>query len=411
MYVDAKKHFKGHGIDLSGIELNFPKMQKNKDKAVRGLTGGIEFLFKKYGVDYVKGHGKIVGANQVSCSLNEGGNSTIDTKNILIATGSEPTPLPTCPVDNEAGKIVDSTGALALKDVPEKMVLVGGGVIGLEMGSVYSRLGTEVTCVEFLDRICPAMDLETGKEFQKILKKQGIAFKLSTKVDGAEVVGDKVKLQLSPAAGGDTEELEVDSVIVAIGRRPYTSGLGLEEMGIQTDRLGRVEVDGEFRTAVPSIYAIGDCIEGAMLAHKAEEEGIACVENLAGFHGHVNYGCIPGVVYTFPEVADVGKTEEQLKEEGIAYNKGVFPMSANSRARTVEQSDGMVKVLACKETDKILGCHIIGPNAGEMIMEATIGIEYGAASEDIARTCHAHPTMSEAFKEACMATYGDPIHS
>jgi len=411
MYAHAKHDFRKHGITVDNLDFNFTKMQKNKDKAVRGLTGGIEFLFKKYGVDYVKAHGKITGANQVSCELNEGGNTTLDTKNILIATGSEPTPLPTCPVDNEGGKIVDSTGALGLKKVPEKMVLVGGGVIGLEMGSVYSRLGSEVTCVEFLDRICPAMDLEMGKEFQKILKKQGIKFKLSTKVDGAEVVGEKVNLTLAPADGGDSEQMEVDSVIVAIGRRPYTQGLGLEEMGIQTDKLGRVQVDGEFRTAVPSIYAIGDCIEGAMLAHKAEEEGVACVENLAGFHGHVNYGAIPGVVYTHPEVAEVGKTEEQLKAEGVSYNKGVFPFSANSRARTVDQAEGLVKVLADKETDKILGCHIIGPGAGEMIMEATIGMEYGASSEDIARTCHAHPTMSEAFKEACMATYDKPIHA
>lgn len=411
MYIHAKKDFKKHGINVDGLSFDFKKMMGGKNKSVRKLTGGIEFLFKKYGVDYVKGFGKIVGANQVSVALNEGDNSTLNTKNIMIATGSEPTPLPTCPVDNEGGKIIDSTGALMLDKVPEKMVVVGGGVIGLEMGSVYSRLGAEVTCVEFLDRICPAMDLQMGKEFQKILKKQGIKFKLETKVMGAEVNGDTVKLNLEAAAGGSQETMEVDTVLVAIGRRPYTDGLGLEGMGIQTDRLGRIEVDSAFRTQVPNIYAIGDCIEGAMLAHKAEEEGIACVENLAGFHGHVNYGAIPGVVYTHPEVADVGMTEEQLKEAGIAYNAGVFPMTANSRANTVGESEGLVKVLSDAETDKILGCHIIGSNAGEMIMEAVIGIEYGAASEDIARVCHAHPTLSEAFKEACMAAYDKPIHS
>lgn len=411
LYVHAKHDFKKHGIKVDGLDFDFGQMMKNKNTAVRQLTGGIEFLFKKYGVEYVKGFGKIVGANQVSVALNDGANSTIDTKNILIATGSEPTPLPTCPVDNEGGKIIDSTGALMLNEVPKKMVLVGGGVIGLEMGSVYSRLGTEVTCVEFLDRICPAMDLQMGKEFMKLLKKQGINFKLSTKVNSAEVTGDTVQLSLESSEGGDGETMEVDTVLVAIGRRPFTEGLGLEEMGIQTDRLGRIEVDSQFRTQVPSIYAIGDCIEGAMLAHKAEEEGVACVENLAGFHGHVNYDAIPGVVYTYPEVADVGKTEEQLKEAGLAYNTGIFPMTANSRARTVGEADGMIKVLACAETDKILGCHIIGANAGEMIMEAVIGIEYGAASEDLARTCHAHPTLSEGFKEACMATYDKPIHA
>jgi dihydrolipoamide dehydrogenase len=394
MYHHAKHDFKKHGISVTGLEYDFGKMIKAKDKAIRGLTGGIEYLFKKYGVDYIKGKGKIVGANQISADLNDGGNQTVGVKNILIATGSEVTPLPPVPVDNAGGMIVDSTGALELKSVPDSMVVIGGGYIGLEMGSVYQRLGAEVTCVEFLDRIVPAMDVEIGKEFQKGLKGQGMQFKMSTKVSAAEVVGDKVKLTLEPAAGGEAETMEVGCVLVSIGRRPFTQGLGLEEMGIPTDRLGRIEVDSNFATSIPNIFAIGDCIEGPMLAHKAEEEGIACVENLAGMHGHVNYDAIPGVVYTYPEVATVGKTEEQLIEEGVAYNKGTFGMMANSRARTIQEAEGMIKVLACKETDKILGCHIIGSNAGEMIMEGVIGIEYGAACEDIARTCHAHPVRA-----------------
>jgi dihydrolipoamide dehydrogenase len=407
----AQHDFKSHGIKVSGLEADFTAMMKNKSKSVRGLTGGIEFLFKKYGVDYVKGFGKVSSANQVSVELGEGGNSTLNTSNILIATGSAVAKLPPCPVDNEGGRIVDSTGVLSLTEVPEKMVVVGGGVIGLEMGSVYSRLGAEVTVVEYLDRIVPAMDLEVGKEFMKILKKQKIKFKLSTGVVASDTAGDKVKLTVQPAAGGDEEQIEADVVLVSTGRVPFTEGLGLEEMGIQIDQRGCIEVDDEFRTAIPSIFAIGDCIAGPMLAHKAEEEGIAAVENMAGLHGHVNYNAIPGVVYTHPEVAEVGKTEEALKAEGVSYNKGVFPMVANSRARTTGDADGMVKILACSETDKILGIHIIGSNAGEMIAEGVLGIEYGASSEDIARTCHAHPTLSEAFKEACMATYDQPIHS
>jgi dihydrolipoamide dehydrogenase len=290
------------------------------------------------------------------------------------------------------------------------MVVVGGGVIGLEMGSVYRRLGTEVTVVEFLPRIVPGVDDEIAKAFQRSLKKQGMSFKLSTKVTSSEVTDSGVKLTVEPSDGGDASTIEADVVLVATGRRPYTEGLGLDGLGIETDRLGRIGVDHEFRTKVPSVYAIGDAIEGPMLAHKAEEEGIAAVEYMAGLPGHVNYDAIPGVIYTHPEVATVGKSEEQLKEEGVAYTKGTFPFLANSRARANQDTDGLVKILADKETDRILGIHIMGPNAGEMIAEGVLGMEYGASAEDIARTCHAHPTLSEAFKEAAMAAYDKPIH-
>lgn len=410
-YYDAKTHFADHGIVINGdISMDIGKMQEGKSKSVAGLTGGIEYLFKKYGVDYYKGKGKLAGPNSVSVALNDGGSESLDTKNILIATGSEVTPLPPVPVDNALGKIVDSTGALEISKVPAKMAVVGGGVIGLEMGSVWSRLGADVTVIEFLDRICPSMDQELTKKFQQTLKKQGFKFNLKTKVTKSEVTADGVILTTEPSKGGDPKQETFDIVLVATGRRPYTQGLGLEDLGIQTDKLGRIQVDDHFRTAVPSIYAIGDCIDGPMLAHKAEEEGIAAVETIAGFAGHVNYNAIPGVIYTYPEVASVGKTEEELKEAGVAYNVGNFPFSANSRARANGSSEGFVKVLAEKETDKIVGCHIIGPNAGEMIAEAVIAIEYGASSEDLARTCHAHPTLSEAFKEACMSTYDKPIH-
>lgn len=305
---------------------------------------------------------------------------------------------------------MDSTGALELTSIPKKMVVVGGGVIGLEMGSVWRRLGTQVTVVEFLDMITPGMDKEVATQYMKILKKQGMDFKLSTKVVGCQASDSGVKLTLEPAAGGAATSFDCDVVLVSTGRRPATKNLGLEALKIETDKAGRIKVDDHFQTSVKSIFAIGDCIDGPMLAHKAEEEGIACVENIAGFAGHVNYDAIPGVIYTYPEVATVGKSEEQLKKEGVTYNKGVFPFSANSRARTIQDAEGMVKILADKTTDKILGIHIIGANAGEMIAEGVLAMEYGASSEDVARTCHAHPTLSEAFKEACMATYDKPIH-
>ena len=380
---------------------------------MRGLTGGIEHLLKKNKVEYVKGAGALTSVRgEVRV-----GERSLRGKHIIIATGSEPTPIPPCPVDNAAGRIVDSTGALALKTVPAKMAVIGGGVIGLELGSVWRRLGAEVTVVEFLDRITPSMDVELSASFHKILAKQGMKFKLSTQVVSSAPApggGAGVRLALEPAPsaapGGAPSTLDVDVVLVATGRRPFTAGLGLADAGVTTDRLGRVVVDADFKTAVPGVYAIGDVIEGPMLAHKAEEEGIACVENIAGKHGHVNYDAIPGVVYTYPEVAAVGQTEEQLKAAGVKYRKGVFPFAANSRARAMQDADGMVKILADAATDRILGIHIVGPNAGEMIAEGVLGMEYGASSEDIARTCHAHPTLSEAFKEAAMATYDKPIH-
>jgi dihydrolipoamide dehydrogenase len=410
MYEHAQHDFKNHGIKVEGLSYDFDAMMDGKSKIVKGLTGGIEGLFKKNKVDYFKGFGSITGPNGVNVALNEGGEASLTAKNILIATGSEVTPLPPCPVDNDGGRIVDSTGALSLKEVPKSMVVVGGGVIGLEMGSVYRRLGTEVTVVEFLPRIVPGVDDEIAKAFQRSLKKQGMSFKLSTKVTSSEVTDSGVKLTVEPSDGGDASTIEADVVLVATGRRPYTEGLGLDGLGIETDRLGRIGVDHEFRTKVPSVYAIGDAIEGPMLAHKAEEEGIAAVEYMAGLPGHVNYDAIPGVIYTHPEVATVGKSEEQLKEEGVAYTKGTFPFLANSRARANQDTDGLVKILADKETDRILGIHIMGPNAGEMIAEGVLGMEYGASAEDIARTCHAHPTLSEAFKEAAMAAYDKPIH-
>jgi len=409
-YYDAKKHFQDHGIVINDISMDIDKMQSAKAGTVKGLTGGIEHLLKKYKIDYIKGKGSLEGPNEVSVALNEGGSQTISTKNVVIATGSEVTPLPPVPVDNAAGKIVDSTGALDIPAIPKSMAVIGGGVIGLEMGSVWSRLGTEVTVIEFMDKICPAMDTELTKKFQTTLKKQGFKFKLKTKVMNSVVEDDGVVLTTEPAKGGDETTAKYDIVLVATGRRPYTDGLNLEKLGIQSDKLGRIEVDDHFRTAVPNIYAIGDAIDGPMLAHKAEEEGIAAVEIIAGHAGHVNYDAIPGVIYTYPEVASVGKTEEELKDGKVQYNKGTFPFAANSRARANGSTDGFVKILAEKETDKILGIHIMGPNAGEMIAEGVLGMEYGASSEDIARTCHAHPTLSEAFKEACMDTYDKPIH-
>jgi dihydrolipoamide dehydrogenase len=361
-------------------------------------------------VDYLKGWGKLTGPNTVSVALNAGGSQVIEAKNIILAVGSEPTPLPPVPVNNAGKQVVDSTGALELETIPKTMAVIGGGVIGLEMGTVWKRLGTEVTVIEFLDTITPSIDKEITANFMKILQKQGLKFKLSTKVTGTQVAPDGVTLTIEPSTGGATETFKADVVLVSTGRRPFTKNIGLEELGIELDKVGRVVVDDHFQTKVPSVFAIGDCIDGPMLAHKAEEEGIACVENIAGFAGHVNYDTIPGVIYTHPEVATVGQTEEQLKKAGVQYNKGTFPFMANSRARAVGDAEGLVKVLTDKATDKILGMHIIGPNAGEMIAEGVLGMEYGASSEDIARTCHAHPTLAEALKEACMAAYDKPIH-
>jgi len=412
LYEEATKHFKTHGLVINGsVDIDLGSMMENKAKSVEGLTGGIEFLLRKYKVDYLQGFGRIATPNSVAVKLNDGGDETLSTKNILIATGSIPSPLKPVPVDNEAKKIVDSTGCLELAEIPKRLAVVGGGVIGLEMGSVWRRLGAEVTVIEYLDRIVPGIDAEIGKNFLRILKKQGFKFKLSTGVVASELTDAGVTLTVAPSGGGDETKLDFDVVLVATGRRPFTEGLGLPELGIETDKQGRVVVNEHFQTnKYPNIYAFGDCIDGPMLAHKAEEEGIAVAEHIAGFAGHVNYDVIPGVIYTHPEVATAGKSEEQLKDEGVNYKVGTFPFTANSRARCVGDTEGIVKILTDKETDRMLGVHIIGPNAGEMIMEGVIGMEYGASSEDIARTCHAHPTLSEAFKEACMAACMNPIH-
>ncbi|KFM25768.1 Dihydrolipoyl dehydrogenase 1, mitochondrial [Auxenochlorella protothecoides] len=408
MFHEAQHTFAHHGIKVSGLEVDVAQMMAQKTKAVTGLTKGIEGLFKKNKVTYVKGWGSLKSGNEVEVAGADGETSTIKAKNILIATGSEVTPLRGVEIDEE--KVVSSTGILELKEVPKKLVVVGGGIIGLEMGSVWARLGAEVTVVEFLDNILPSIDGEVRKLFERTLKKAGFKIKLSTKVVSADTSGEGVKLTVEPAKGGDQETLEADIVLVATGRRPFTKGLGLENVGVEVDERGRIKVDDHFRSNVSSVLAIGDVIPGPMLAHKAEEDGVAAAEILAGKNGHVNYANVPSVMYTWPEVASVGITEEQAKADGLDYKVGKFPFMANSRAKTIEDTDGMVKFISDAKTDKILGAHIMGPNAGELIQECVLALEYGASTEDIGRTCHAHPTMSEAIKEAAMATYGKPIH-
>lgn len=409
-FHEAKHGFKELGIIAKDVSIDFGQLMKQKEKAVTGLTSGIEFLLKKNKVDYVKGWGKFASANEIEVDLNQGGKEIIKAKNIIIATGSEPSTLPGNVIPIDEKYVVSSTGALSLTSIPKKLVVIGGGVIGLEMGSVYARLGTQVTVVEYKDKICPSMDTEITTTFKKILEKQGIKFLMKTKVVGGAGGANGCKVEIEPAEGGSRTSLDCDVILVSTGRRAYTDGLQLEKAGLVADKRGMVEVNDHLQTKVPSIWAIGDVVRGAMLAHKAEEEGIAAVENIIGEAGHVNYNCIPGVIYTHPEVASVGKTEEELKGAGVKYSKGVFPFMANSRARTNHESEGLVKILTDKETDKILGIHIIGPNAGEMIAEGVLGMEYDASAEDIARTCHAHPTLSEAFKEACMAAYDKSIH-
>lgn len=388
-------------------------MQKKKAQSVNALCSGIEGLFKKNKVDYLKGLGSIAGPNSLNVALTEGGEKKIEAKNIILATGSEPTPFPGIPYDEEY--IVSSTGALSLKEVPKDLIVIGGGVIGLEMGSVYKRFGSNVHVVEFLDRITPGLDKELSNEFMKILKKQGIKFSLSTKVVSGQKAGNGVEIVVEDSKGGNSKTLSADRVLISTGRRAVTEGLGLEKVGLSVNKFGKIDTNEHFATSVPSIFAIGDIIAGPMLAHKAEEEGIACVEHIKSlssdsFGGHINYAAIPNVVYTNPEVASVGKTEEELKAEGVKFKKGKFPFLANSRAKTNDDYPGFVKVLADSVTDRILGVHVIGPNAGELIAEAVLAMEYGASSEDIARTCHAHPTLSEAMKEACLATFDKPIH-
>lgn len=409
LYHTAKHEFKGRGIDLQGMSLNLANMLKSKDKAVTGLTKGVEGLIKKNKVDYVKGWASFASPTSLNVKLTDGGETQIEGKNIIIASGSEVTPFPGIELDEK--QIVSSTGALEIGKVPEKMIVIGGGIIGLEMGSVWSRLGAQVQVVEFLSAIGGAgMDTEICKSFQKILEKQGIKFKLGTKVIDAEKKDGKVFLNVEDAKSGKKEQLDADVVLVAIGRRPNTKGLNLEAIGVEVDQRGRVVVDDEFNTTCKGVKCIGDATFGPMLAHKAEEEGIAAVEIIKTGHGHVNYGAIPSVVYTHPEVAWVGKSSEELKKEGVNFKVGTFPFIANSRAKTVLDTDGMVKVLTEAETDRILGVHMIGPNAGELISESVLAMEYGASSEDVARTCHAHPTLSEATKEAMLAAHFKPIH-
>jgi len=408
LFHEATHGMKKHGIEVGSVKLDLDAMMDHKDEVVDTLTKGIEGLFKKNKVTYLVGHGRIAGPGKVEVELNDGGKKTLEAKNIVIATGSESTPLPGVEVDEK--RIVSSTGALELEKVPQHLVVIGAGYIGLEMGAVWQRLGAEVTVVEFLDRVTPGMDGEVSKQFQRILEKQGLAFKLGTKVTGVDKKGKKLKVTVEPAKGGDALTIECDIVLVAIGRRPFTQGLGLDSVGIEPDKRGMIEVDDHFKTKADGIYAIGDVIHGPMLAHKAEEEGVAVAEILAGQKPHIDYNKIPGVVYTFPEVAAIGRTEEQLKEAGIKYKTGKFPFLANSRARAVGQTDGFVKILADAETDEILGCHIIGPEAGTMIGELAVAMEFGASAEDLARTSHAHPTLEEAIKEAALATFAKPLN-
>jgi dihydrolipoamide dehydrogenase len=407
LFEEAGHGFAGMGIKVPTPKLDLPAMMKFKDEGVDGNVKGVAFLFKKNKIDAFIGHGRITAPGKVEVTSADGKTQTVETKNIVIATGSDVARLKGIEIDEK--RIVSSTGALSLEAVPKKLLVVGAGVIGLELGSVWRRLGSEVVVVEFLDRILPGMDAEVGKQFQRILGKQGMTFKLSSKVTGVEISGKTLKASVEPAAGGAAETIEADVVLVSIGRVPYTEGLGLAELGVAMER-GRVVTDAHFKSNVDGIYAIGDVIAGPMLAHKAEDEGIAVAEIIAGQAGHVNYDAIPNVIYTFPEVASVGKTEEELKAAGVAYTVGKFPFTANGRAKVNRTTDGFVKILADAKTDRVLGVHIVGADAGTMITEATIAIEFGGSAEDIARTCHPHPTLSEAVKEAALAVGKRAIH-
>jgi len=414
LYHMAKHDFENRGINVGDVSMDLEKLMGLKETTVGELTGGIEYLFKKNGVDYHKGLGTITSATEVTCTGADGTVEALPTKNILIATGSEVTPFPGGAVEIDEETIVSSTGALSLKSVPERMVLIGAGVIGLELGSVWSRLGTEVTAVEFMGHIGGlGIDMGISKLFQKTLKKQGLKFMMNTKVMAADKQADGSVTVTVEDKKGKSSEIECDVVLVCVGRRPVTEGLGLENVGITTDERSRkIPVDHAFRTSVPNIFAIGDVIDGPMLAHKAEDEGVVCVEAIAGMGDpHIDYNCVPSVVYTHPEVAWVGKNEEDLKEAGIEYKVGEFPMVANSRAKCNGDTDGTVKVLSCQKTDKLLGVYIVGAAAGELINEAALAMEYGASAEDMARVCHAHPTQAEALREAAMAAYcGSPIN-
>ena len=408
-------HQTGHGVDALGVEvsapkLNLGKMMAHKDATVKANVDGVSYLFKKNKIDTFLGTGKVVGEGKVSVTNDKGEEQVIETKNVVIATGSDVAGIPGVEVEIDEKIIVSSTGGIALEQVPASMVVVGGGVIGLELGSVWSRLGAKVTVVEYLDTVLGGMDGEVSKQFQRMLAKQGIDFKLGAKVTGVEKSGKGAKVIFEPVKGGEAAAIDADVVLIATGRKPFTDGLGLDKAGVTMDKRGRVEIDNHFRTSVPGIYALGDVVRGPMLAHKAEDEGVAVAEIIAGQAGHVNYDVIPSVVYTQPEVASVGKTEEELKAAGIAYKAGKFPFTANGRARAMLATDGFVKILADKETDRVLGGHIVGFGAGEMIHEIAVLMEFSGSSEDLGRTCHAHPTMSEAVKEAALATFAKPIH-
>jgi dihydrolipoamide dehydrogenase len=408
LFDEARDRFAAMGIGIGAPKLDLKAMQSFKQEGVDGNVKGIEFLFKKNKIDALFGSARIAAAGQVEVKSEDGSNQVLETKFIVIATGSDVARLPGVDIDEKT--IVSSTGALELDGVPKRLVVIGAGVIGLELGSVWRRLGSEVLVIEYLDRILPGMDGEFGKQFQRILSKQGFAFKLSSKVTKAERKGKAITLTVEPAAGGTPETVEADAVLVSIGRVPYTEGLGLDAIGVQRDQRGRILTDAHFSTNVTGIYAIGDVIAGPMLAHKAEDEGVAVAEILAGKAGHVNYDVIPNVVYTSPEVASVGKTEEELKAAGVPYNVGKFPFTANARAKVNHTTDGFVKILADAKTDRVLGVHIVGADAGNLIHEAVIAMEFGGSAEDIARSCHAHPTLNEAVKEAALAVDKRPIH-
>ena len=407
LYEETAHLFPKMGIKVGQPELDLPAMMKFKDEGVEGNVKGVAFLFKKNKIETFQGAGRIAAPGKVEVKA-DGRSETLEGKAIVIATGSDVARLRGIDIDEK--RIVSSTGALVLDEVPQRLLIVGAGVIGLELGSVWRRLGSQVIVVEFLDRILPGMDSEVCRQFQRLLERQGMTFKLSSKVTGVDTSNSKLKATVEPAAGGAAEAIDADVVLVSIGRVPFTEGLGLEEAGVKTDNKGRVVVDARYATNVPGIYAIGDAIAGPMLAHKAQDEGVAVAENLAGRSGHVNYDVIPNVVYTYPEIASVGKSEDELKQAGIAYKVGKFPFTANGRAKVNLQTEGFVKILADAKTDRVLGVHIVGADAGNMIAEAAVAMEFGAASEDIARTCHAHPTLTEAVKEAALAVDNRAIH-
>ncbi len=408
MFETAGREFAGFGIDIAAPKLDLARMLAHKDAAVAASVAGVEYLFKKNKIDTLRGTGAIAGPGKVTVTAQPGESRVVAARTIVIATGSVSAPLAGVEIDER--RIVTSTGALVLKQVPRRLAVIGAGVIGLELGSAWRRLGAEVTVIEFLDRILPGMDGEVARQVQRILTRQGMSFRLANKVAAVDGKGKALAVAVEPVAGGRGETVEADVMLVAVGRRPYTDGLGLDAVGVKRDERGRVVVDDRFQTSVAGIAAIGDAIAGPMLAHKAEDEGIAVAEIAAGKAGHVNYDVIPSVVYTAPEVAAVGRSEEELKEAGVAYRVGKFPFSANGRARAMGAKDGFVKLLADAASDRVLGCHIIGPFAGELIAEACVVMEFAGAAEDLARVCHAHPTLSEAVREAAFAAWSQPIH-